>query len=238
MSSASSITVPARRPLGLIAIVLIVDVGLAAAGGVLLSKGLASKNANKSEGKSEVAPVEKRSEAPTPPPAPVEQVAVAAPPAASSPPSTPRAEPVAAARESRTEPPRDKAAAKAKPPTQTQAKKPAADPIAMNKRPPEPGAPKEPQDPYQTPNTEQEIDKAAAKSKAAFDRCAISHIGHGSIKVAFQVQGDGRVINAAAVENTTANAELARCLVAEISTWKVSAHSGASISLLRPFTYP
>lgn len=222
---------PARRPLGLIALVLIVDLGLAATGGVLLSKGLASKDTKKTDAKSEVAPVEKRTEAPAPP-ATVEEVAIAAPPAASSPEPPPA--------------PVDKAPAKAKAkaPTQTetqtqkQKQKPAEDPIAMYRRDPEPDAPKEPQDPYPAPNTEQEIDKAAAKSKAALDRCAATHVGHGSIKVAFQVRGDGRVINAAAVENTTANTELARCLVAEISTWKVSAHSGASINLLRPFTYP
>lgn len=233
--------VPARRPLGLIALVLIIDLGLAAAGGVLLSKGLASKDTNKSDAKSDVAPVEKRTEAPAPP-VPVEQVAVVVP-AASSPEPTPKTVPVAAAREARTEvaQQRDKAPVKAKTTsqTQTQAQKQAKDPIAKLERPSENNDdPKAPQDPYQAPNTEQEIDKAAAKSKATFDRCAANHVGHGSIKVAFQVRGDGRVINAAAVENTTANVELARCLVAEISTWHVSAHSGASINLLRPFTYP
>ena len=58
------------------------------------------------------------------------------------------------------------------------------------------------------------------------------------IKIALQDRGDGRVIKAAAVENTTGNADLARCLITEISSWRVSAHNGAAINLLRPFTYP
>ena len=98
--------------------------------------------------------------------------------------------------------------------------------------------PTEPQDPYPVADTEREIDAAAAKSKAALDRCA-ADVGpvQGKIDIAFQVRADGRVANAAAVSNTTGNAELARCLVAEVSSWRVSAHSGAAINMLRPFTY-
>jgi hypothetical protein len=97
--------------------------------------------------------------------------------------------------------------------------------------------PSAPQDPY--PDPEREIDAAAARSKPAFARCASNHgPAHGAIQIAFQVRSDGKIANAAAVENSTGNSELARCLVAEIASWRVSAHGGATIDMFRPFTYP
>lgn len=260
--ASSSFVVPPRRPIGLMVLVLIVDLGLAATGGVLLSKGLATKDDKKSDAKTEPAPVEKKSSLETPS---VPAAAAAAAPkaddrAAFAAVLTPEPTPTAAARES---PKRDKAPARpgsdllktpdakpvtkpadAKPVTKPDEAKPAeAKPVTKPDEPkpdskPVTGVPAEPQDPYKAPNTEQEIDAAAARSSAAFNRCAADASAHGAIKVAFQVRYDGRVINAAAVENTTGNAELARCLVAEISSWHVSAHNGTTINLVRPFTYP
>jgi outer membrane biosynthesis protein TonB len=93
------------------------------------------------------------------------------------------------------------------------------------------------QDPHADPA--QEIEAAAARSQPAFARCASEHgPARGAITIAFQVRPDGRVANAAAVENSTGNGELARCLVAEIASWRVSAHGGAAINMSRPFTYP
>lgn len=285
---------PQGRPLGLIAIVLILDLGLATAGGVLLRKGLASKDAKKSDATSESAPSENKAEAPAPPaieaiaaaPAPASAPAsiVSAPARASasaplSPaPASPPAQPIAAAREPRADAAKQrekapptvakqvepantksqaapanaktqaepakaktqaapaKATKQAEPAKAKKQAEPAKDPLVKAR--PDDGPVTHPEDPYQTPNTEQEIERAAAKSKAAFDRCAARSSPHGSIKIALQVRGDGRVINAAAVENTTGSSELAHCLVAEVSTWTVSAHDGAAINLVRPFTYP
>src|SRR5690606_35505684 len=99
--------------------------------------------------------------------------------------------------------------------------------------------PAEPEDPYQPPDIASEIDAIAGRSKAAFGRCEANFgPARGEIKIAFQVRGDGRVINAAAVENSTGNSDLATCLVTVVSSWRVSAHQGAAINMLRPFNYP
>ncbi|HEY5920572.1 MAG TPA: hypothetical protein VIV11_02830 [Kofleriaceae bacterium] len=299
-SASGSIAVPPRRPMGLIVLVLLIDIGLAAGGGVLLSKGLADKEVKKAE----PPPVEKKSELPAPAEAPTQAAAVE--PAA-------RVEPVApapagaAAREApkdsakqrepsgakslvttakptdkssdksgdkaATKPndkpadklatkPADKAATKptdkpadklgtkpgdtpadklgtkptdkpadklADKPTDKPVTKPDAEPKRVD------SVPTSPQDPY--PDTAKEIDAEAAKSKAALAKCAADNPAQGAIQIAFQVRFDGHVVNAAAVENTTGDGELARCLVTVISTWRVSAHNGAAINLVRPFNY-
>ncbi len=281
-STSASFAVPPRRPIGLMVALVILDIGLAAGGAVLMSKGLAAKSDKK--------PAEKKTEAPaTNADAPVIDTAasaasaaangaapVAANVAAPSVPTTvtapvleapPKPQPPAndvgaAAREApkrgasegkladkrpeSTKVVDEKLADKRPEPAKVVDEKPVEKPADTNDKPvakPDdakavPLVPTQPQDPYAAPNTEQEIEAQAAGSKADFAACAKDHPGHGSIKVAFQVRYDGRVINAAAVENTTGSSELARCLVAEISSWKVSAHNGTSINMLRPFTYP
>jgi len=247
-STSGSFVVPPRRPIGLVVVVLLVDLGLAATGSVLLGKGLAAKDEKKSDAKSEPAPVEKKSELETPAPAPAAAAAAPMPTAALAAAPAPEAKPNVAARESPkrdhvpTHPSGDVKAADATPTGTTPVSKPdTAKPVTKpgeTDAKPVAHVPAEPQDPYQAPNTEQEIDAAAARSSAAFARCAADQSAHGTIKVAFQVRYDGRVINAAAVENTTGNTELARCVVAEVSSWQVSAHNGTTINMLRPFTYP
>lgn len=253
--------------MGLIVAVLLFDLGLAAAGGVLLAKGLASardKTEQKSETKTDPAPVEKKSELDTPAPttaaptnaAPGSTSAQVARATSETPPTAkpidtqpasatkPTAKSTAAAREGRkSDKPENPLVRYQRPdepalkPTGSDATKPdATKPDATAK--PVDVVPTAPQDPYVAPNTEREVDAAAAHSKAAFDRCASAGDAHGTIKIAFQVRHDGRVINAAPVENSTGNTDLARCLVAEISTWNVSAHNGTSINMVRPFTYP
>jgi hypothetical protein len=314
--------VPPRRPVGLIALVLIVDLGLAAAGTALLMKGLAGKQANEAKGAppAETA-TERKSEALPPaaidgiaaappaaaadnigavadnigavadngamaPVAAVDRVAGAAPAAASDRAAT------AATSDERTATARDtvaartastksgKASASAAVASSTSAgatsksaatsagasatsksattsagasaaSKSAASNAASKSATSSAGAsattsagatrvtsvPSAPQDPY--PDPEREIDAAAARSKPAFARCASNHgPAHGAIQIAFQVRSDGKIANAAAVENSTGNSELARCLVAEIASWRVSAHAGATIDMFRPFTYP
>lgn len=99
-----------------------------------------------------------------------------------------------------------------------------------------------PQNPYESAaplvSTETEINKLAARSKQSFATCAGAAQLHGEITVAFQVLANGTVANAAAVQNTTGDAQLANCLVAIISRWQVSPHQGAPLSFVRPFHYP
>jgi hypothetical protein len=278
---------------------LLVDIGLAAAGGVLMSKGLAEREAKKVE----PTPVEKKSEAPAggaatasdkvaagaQVPAATAASASAAAPAsatgtasaaasatAAAPASARAAAPASASgAASATQPATTAVAARESPkragevvttkpgvtatkptdtksttkPTDPKKAKPTDTKSTANPTAAKPtdkpdvakpvgSVPTTPQDPYLAPNTEREIDAAAASSKAAFARCAADHPAQGALKIAFQVRGDGRVINASAVENSTGNAELARCVSAEVSTWRVSAHDGAAINMLRPFTYP
>jgi hypothetical protein len=239
-NASGSVAVPAQRPIGLIVFVLLVDLGLAATGGVLLSKGLAAKDE-----KSEPPPVEKKSaiEAPAVEPA---HAAVDTPAPMAQPESPVVGAQPAAAREAPHDK-RDKIAAKPartdKPVPEPRIDKPADPPVDKPIEKPADGkpvglVPTQPQDPYAVPNTENEIDDEAARSKAAFAKCGTNHPGRGAIKIAFQVRYDGQVINAAAVENSTGNDDLARCVAGEISTWKVSAHNGSALNFLRPFTYP
>jgi hypothetical protein len=250
-SASGSFAAPPTRPLGLIVVVLLLDLGLAAAGGVLLSKGL-SKEDKKPDAKSATPPVEKKAaiEAPAPAPAPGAAAVATVAAAAKQPEVTPApVEPAAKGAAARAKP-SDKAkpGEKAKALVEDKAK-PSDKPVTSPSSGPAPakteepkrvdGVPTQPVDPYPKTDTNQEIEAAAGASKPAFARC-VAQAGevHGSIKVALQVRSDGHVINAAAVENTTGDAELGRCLVSEVSTWRVSAHDGAAINLLRTFNYP
>src|SRR5690606_27930585 len=69
--------------------------------------------------------------------------------------------------------------------------------------------PSEPVDPYAAPDTAREIEHVAGRSRASFDRCETNFgPAHGTIQIAFQVKPDGRVANAAAVEDSTGNTDL------------------------------
>jgi hypothetical protein len=250
-------------------LVLLVDIGLAAAGAVLLSKGLSSKDTNKSESTLEPAPArEQKSEAPARPAPPQAALAPATPtspapeataaaasaaiavPAAprgatSAPASAAMSGPGPAARKDTTKQRDDKRrpAATATATASPAATAPAPGPSTATSDEPRPvsSIPTTPQDPYADPEQEarQEIEAVAARSKPAFDRCASEHgPARGAITIAFRVKPDGRVANAAAVENSTGNGELARCLAAEIASWRVSAHGGPAINIFWPFTFP
>lgn len=256
-TASASFAVPPRRPVGLIALVLIVDLGLAAAGAVLLAKGL-----GKSEDKPAPtqAPVEKKTELETTPPAsaasgapaangaPAASVA-ASPPAANGAPATsvaasPAPGQPAAARDARAAKRDDKTVAKssgagaAAPPPAAAAKQPAAVAEPVTSVPavssPQPGAATTPA----APSTADEIDAKIAHARPVFAHCAEQFPAQGKLQFAMQVRGDGRVVNVAPVENSTGNPELAQCIGAEIASWTVSPHGGEPISLFRPFTYP
>jgi hypothetical protein len=241
-SASGSIAVP-QRPIGLIVVILLVDLGLAATGGVLLSKGLAGGD----DKKSEAAPAKPQSAIEAPAPDPAQAVAAAAalrgPERAVVVPA-----PTAAAREAPAEN-REKAVVKRvdKPRIDKPGTSPVDKPVDKPADKPDDGAadakpvglvPTQPQDPYAVPDTDKELDAEAARSKSAIAKCGAEHSANGAIKIAFQVRYDGRVINAAAVENSTGSDELARCIVGEISTWRVSAHNGTALNFLKTFSYP
>ncbi len=253
-------------------IVLLIDLGLAAAGAVLLSKGLASD----SDAQATPVPTEKKSETGTTSPeatataAPAAEAAVVEPasaapmisavpaPAVSAAASAAAASSVPAARKDTAKQRDDKSirtsskstkTAKAAATTATPAARssarasdaPVTRPSETSSSDPRPvtAVPSEPQDPYEAPDTAREIERLAGRSAASFQRCE-SNFGraHGTIQIAFQVKPDGRVANAAAVENSTGNTDLANCLVTVVSSWRVSAHHGDAINMVRPFTYP
>lgn len=232
-----SFDAPPTRPLGLIALVLIIDLGLAASGAFLLAKGLSTSSA-----KPGATPEPTRAApapAPAPPPpaaAPVQKSEAPAPmpePIAKAPPPSP---PAAVARPARKSPEPRRTTSATSPAKNT---KPAAEPA--------PGA-----GPVTSPSalgattagptvvsTKAEVDAKASASRAAFQGCREAAPGaQGTIEVAFRVLADGHVANVAVVENTTGNGELARCLERTISSWKVSPHDGAPLSFVRPFSYP
>jgi hypothetical protein len=96
------------------------------------------------------------------------------------------------------------------------------------------GAPPAPQ----PPSTQAEINALATRSAGGFARCKGEAALAGTIDIAFQVQPDGSVANAAAVENTTGNAEVSGCLARVISGWRVSPFQGNTMSFVRSFSYP
>lgn len=241
---------PPSRPLGLIAIVLVVDLGLAGAGAFMLAKGLAKpKPAEKTpDKKSEAAPP------PTPPPAdtaavtatpaPTAQASAEAPAPAEAPPvagtTAAAATPAAAATSSSAA-----SAARTRGARSTTTAPSGAGPVTSPSGPvtspsggvPVTSVPTETQ-PQPKLSTEAEIGALVNRSKASFERCRADQPIAGSIDVAFHVNPDGSIANAAAVENTTGNAELAACLVRIIAGWRVSPFQGNPMSFVRPFTYP
>jgi len=230
-----SFDAPPTRPLGLIALVLIIDLGLAASGAFLLAKGLSTSPAKTGAPPEPTrtapapapappppaaAPVQK-SEAPAPVPAPIAEAPAPAAPAAVARPARKSPEPrrttsaPAPAKKTKTAEPAPSAG-------------PVTSPSAIGAAPAAPAR-----------STQAEIDAQARASRAAFRSChEAAPDAQGAIEVAFRVLADGRVSNVAVVDNTTGNGELARCLERTISSWKVSPHDGAPLSFVRPFSYP
>lgn len=217
IDSGSSFAAPMHTPLGLIAVVLLVDLALAGTGAFLLAKGLSKPETAATKG--------------APPPAaapPQKSEAAPAPAAPADPPTTPTlpAAPPAAPQEA-TAPP-----APPEPATPAPAK-PATGP-ASARRPAAPATP-----PSKSVSTETEIATKVMGSRTAFGHCR-EQAGevHGNIDIAFRVLGDGGVGNVSIVEDTTGSPTLAACLRDTIATWKVTPHNGAPLSFVRPFTYP
>ena len=235
MAASPSLSMAAARPKrsgGLIALVLIADLGLATAGAVMLGKGLGH---SKAEAKPETAPDPKPEAKPEAKPAELQKTEAAPPPAPSAPaPATPAtgsaatAEPTgsdsvtAARKDDKTVKRHDQ---KAKPPT----------------KPKKLVAPAGPVDPYAV-DLGAEIDHQTTSSRPAFARCykdaTTSGALHGQIRIAFQILANGLVSHASAVDNTTGSDALASCLAGAINGWTFSAHAGEPIGFVRPFAYP
>ena len=216
-----SLSMPAiRRPRwGLIIFILLLDLGLAAAGAVMLQKGLAKpvveavpatgSGSSGSRGSGSAA-------AASPVKAAVAQPDVAASIAA-----------VAA-----TDKATDKLADNAEPPVEVKK--------AVVKAKPTGGAP---QDPYEvTNNLHAEVELAAARSKDDFNQCLTvattpDHPVHGRIDISFRIEVDGRVDTLKIGQNTTHDDHLAACLEAAISRWAFASHPAQASDFVRPFIY-
>jgi hypothetical protein len=244
-----------HRPLGLIAIVLIIDLGLAASGAFLLAKGM-------SEPETADKPADKKSELPAaaPPVAaatqPVVETTVVAvvPAAATTVSATPIAMPASAEAPTAVTP--AATAARKSPSSISKASAvaggnggpagstgPVTSPSSPDTSPPVatpvttvPTTPVQPLQP--PPSTAVQIETLGNQSAMAFERCRGDQPIAGAITIAFNVQSDGSVTNHAAVENTTGNAELGACLARVIGGWRVSPFQGNTMSFVRPFHYP
>jgi outer membrane biosynthesis protein TonB len=263
-----SLIAPAQRPLGLIAIVLVVDLALCGAGAVMLSKGLTAKRHKEDVGppKAPEQRMEQRSEAmpppsPAPSPAPSESPSEAV--AAATPPPDTKVQTsaiklVEAKSDEKPTRAKDKDKAKTKGSSTTSAStssssaKSGGGGGATSSGPVTHPGGGNPEDPYKEAakdaakdqpaagfDLKAESNKQASASGDLFARC-LSAAGtvHGTIKVAYRVEADGRVVHPYAVENSTGNENLGICLADVIATWRFSQHTGEAQNAVRPFTYP
>ena len=203
----------ARSRAGLVVFVLVLDLGLASAGGVMLAKGLAKPS-----------PAEA-----TPPPAPKKAETVAPPAAVPAPPPTdpPAPPPIVAS---------GSAIAAALEGSGSAA--PAPEPKTIPKKKPPPPMPL---DPYETAEhaLKDEIDLQMTRDKPSFDKCSqAAGAVHGYVHVAFQVHTDGHVVHVSANDNTTGSSQLANCLTTTIVHWSFAIHPSQTADFMRPFTYP
>lgn len=209
-----------HRPLGLIAIVLVLDLGLAGSGAFLLAKGMAKARPVKVDKKTD------KTQAPT---APSSSASAAAAPTTAPTTVAPSAVAVAAAPAARA----DSAAARVKPRGQAEP----AGPITS----PSEGVPVTAVPTTAVPpptSTSAEVQSLGTRSSAGFEHCRGDQPVVGTIEIAFLVQPDGSIAKADTATNTTGNAELATCLARVIGSWRVSPFQGNTMSFVRPFSYP
>ena len=199
---------------GLIAVVLLVDIGLAAAGAVLLQKGLAKPDSATPAGDGSAKPA-----------APTGQAAAAPAPTPANAPSPAISASIAtiANSGSASEPKPDKPAKPAEP---VQAKKTTAPAPQHSDVKNELGA---------------EVELAAARSRNDFDKCYDDaspdiHL-KGRVDIAFTVLPDGRADDPHVVQNDTGSQQLASCLSATIGRWAFASHPAKPVLISRPFIY-
>ncbi|HEY6038814.1 MAG TPA: AgmX/PglI C-terminal domain-containing protein [Kofleriaceae bacterium] len=203
---------------GLIAVVLLLDIGLAAAGAVMLQKGLAKPEPESAPAGDGSAKPAATSQAAAPAP-------VAAPAAVASPAVGASIATIANATPGSNADPKDVKPGKnatAKPVEPVQAKKSPAQRDLEN----ELGA---------------EIELAAARSRGDFDKCYDDaspeiHL-KGRVDIAFTVLPDGRVQDPHVTQNDTGSQPLASCLVSTIGRWAFASHPAKPVLIARPFIY-
>jgi len=219
-----SMSMPAvpRTRWGLIILVLLMDLGLATAGAIMLQKGLAKPDdSGAGSGSAKPATTTTSAAAPAPPP-PVANPA--APPLGASIASIAKTAPADSD---------DKKDDKKTPPT-AQANKPKL------VKPPGGGA--SPQDPYdEKRGLGAEIELAAARSRGDFDQCYQSAQATMQMKsridIGFTVLPDGRVDKVHVVANSTGVPALAACLSSAIEHWAFAEHPAKPTEFVRPFIY-
>jgi hypothetical protein len=204
---------------GLIAVVLLLDIGLAAAGAVMLQKGLAKPDAPaQSDGSAKPAATTGQAAA-APAPAPP----VSAPGGAPSPAVSASIATIANSGSANPPAPDPKPDKTAKPePVQAKKSTPPQHDVVKN----ELGA---------------EIELAAARSRGDFDKCYDDaspdiHL-KGRVDIAFTVLPDGRADDPHAVQNDTGSQQLASCLSATIAHWAFASHPAKPVLISRPFIY-
>jgi hypothetical protein len=212
-----SMAPPASARWGLIVCVLVLDLGLAGAGALLLQKGLA---------KQPDAPAEK-----------VEPKAAASSSPAASASSSARATPtMAPAPQPGLAASVNAIAQTAPPPPASVAVAPAikkSAPVARAK-----GA--SPEDPYDAQaSLPGEIELASARSKDDLAKCQAQERGrvHGRIDIAFTIEHDGGVTRVTSKQDTTGSPTLAPCLSSVIRRWAFASHPANATDFVRPFIY-
>lgn len=215
-AAAPSMSMPAapKKSSALIAVVLIADLGLAAAGGALLFKGLQKP-------KAAAKPAQKTEARPAPASAAAADVSAPPPAPAISPPAPP-------AKVEKTAPAPKEAAKKA--PVVTKAKAGKLD------------GPVDPYAGAAAPDLRADIDRMAEQSVGSFHNCLSQAIQtqpiHGEVRIAFVIEPDGHVDHARVAQDTTESPQLSTCLAATIATWTFAPHPGPAASFERPFNYP
>ena len=259
---------PPQRPLGLIAIVLVIDLALGGAGAVMLSRGLSAKKIKDEPAPAKAPQMQQRSEVTQPPPPPPTPVPSPSPSeaVANASPSTKLPASASSLVEANTDktPTRTTDKPTDKPDAKKKSTKGSASTTTKGGTDSKAGTTTKgsgtagasgpvthpgggPEDPYKEAqpaggggfDLKAEANKLASGSNELFARCrSAAGTVHGTIKVAYRVEADGRVGHPFAVENSTGNEQLGTCLADVIATWHFSPHTGDGQNAVRPFTYP
>ncbi len=248
-----SMPVAAKSRVGLTIVMLLLDAGLATAGGLMLAKGLAKPGSGRSRAtrrptRPDPAPepavkkVGARTAAPSVPPgsagspiAPTPSVPGAAIGSSGSAADQPAPAIVASG----------SAIARAIAGSASESSAPPAPPPTKPHKPGVVPPARRPLDPYDDNGAlSNEIDLQMTRAHATLDRCyddaSAKAPVHGHVRVAFQVGTRERSCRAhvTVVDNTTASTQLATCLIGTIARWSFAIHPSQTADFMRPFDYP
>jgi hypothetical protein len=199
---------------GVIAVLLLIDVALAAAGAVLLVKAMTRASAspqaddNGSAGKVHSAAPQTPPPSPAPVPGPPSDAAITA---------------IA-------DPPVADAAVEAPPPADAGAARP--------RKKPDTRPTKKSGTPQETSAEKSAVDVAVARLRPEIERChrdAGAPSGH--VHIAFQILPDGSVTHVQPVENTTESQQLGVCVAAAVGSLSFPPHEGGPVDFVRPFEW-